>query len=155
MDKKEFIIAGIVVIIAVMATGIIFAPDTDGKSTTIDVLNKGDLGENSTIYIKLTDDDKTALSGKTVQIKLTNDKNEVVYDESAETHATGVAIAQMNNLSAGKYTLNVTYAGDGNYTGSSISQEITVKEGYVNDTLKNTTLIQQTLADTDDSSSSS
>ena len=154
MDKKEFIIAGIVVIIAVMATGIIFAPGIDAKHTTIDVLNKGDYGQNSTIYVKLTDHDKAPLSDKTVHIKLTNDKNEVVYDESTKTHATGVAIAQLDNITAGKYTLNVTFDGDGNHSGSSISQEITVKEGYVEDTLENTTLIQETIASSQSSSSS-
>ena len=44
--------------------------------------------------------------------------------------------------------------GDENYTGCSISQKVTVKQGEVQDVVENSTLIQQTLADSQDDSSS-
>lgn len=50
MDKKELIIAGIVVIIAVIVGSMVFAPNGDSKFTTIDVLNKG-LSEKMPHYI--------------------------------------------------------------------------------------------------------
>lgn len=152
------IIAGIVVIIAVIVGSMVFAPNGDSKFTTIDVLNKGAVGENATLYIKLSDNDKTALSGKTIHVKITNNKNKVIYDDSVKTHATGVAIANLTNVSAGNYDLNVTYDGDGNYTGSSISQKLTVKSGHVEEQVENSTLIAETIADAQspsDSSSSS
>lgn len=147
MDKKELIIAGIVVIIAVIVASIIFAPSSDAKYTTLDVLNKGDLGENSTIYVKLADDGKNALSDKTIHVKLTDKKGKVVYDKSVKTHTTGVALAKLENVSAGEYDLNVTFDGDGNYTGSSISQKVTVKGEVIEDIVDNSTLIYQTLND--------
>lgn len=155
MDKKELAITGIVIFIALVAASIIFTPTISAQYSSIDILNKGDLGENSTIYVKLTDGDKTSLSGKTIHIKLTDDKNNVVYEDSVETQATGVAIVKLNNISAGKYNLDVKFDGDENYTGCSISQKVTVKAGEVKDELANSTLIQQTIADSQGTSSQS
>lgn len=152
MDKKELIIAGIVVVIAVTVAGIIFAPSDVAKHTTLDILNKGDYGENSTVYIKLTDDEKNALSDKTVHVTLKDKSGKVVYKKTVKTHATGVGLAKLSNVSAGEYDLNVTFDGDGNYTGCSISQKITVKGEVVEDIVENSTLIQDTLADNDDGS---
>ena len=154
MDKKELIVTGMVIIIAVVAAGIIFAPSISANDTSIEILNKGDLGGNSTIYVKLADGDKISLSNKTIHIKLTDEKNNVVYEDSVKTKATGVAIVKLHNISAGQYNLDVKYDGDENYTGCSISQKVTVKQGEVQDVVENSTLIQQTLADSQDDSSS-
>lgn len=158
MDKKELIITGIIIIIAVVAASIIFAPSISAQYTSIDVLNKGDLGENSTIYVKLTDGDKTSLSNKTIHVKLTDGKNNVVYEDSVKTQATGVAIVKLHNVSAGEYNLDVNFDGDENFTGCSISQKVKVITGEVKDVVENSTLINQTLADANaqaqDSSSS-
>ncbi|MEE0935852.1 MAG: Ig-like domain-containing protein [Methanobrevibacter sp.] len=155
MDKKEMIIAGIVVVIAVVVAGIVFAPSDVAKHTTLDILNKGDFGENSTIYVKLTDDEKSALSGKTVHITLKDQKGKLVYNKTVKTHATGVALAKLNSVPAGEYTLNVTFDGDGNYSASSISHKVTVKGEVVEDVVDNSTLIQDTLDDTDSSQDTS
>lgn len=149
MDRKELVIAGIVVVIAVIVAGVIFAPSDVAKNTTLDILNKGDFGENSTIYIKLTDDEKNALSDETVHVKLTDKNGNVVYEENVKTHATGVGLAKLSNITAGEYELNVTFDGEGNYTGCSISKKITVKGEVVEDIVDNSTLIEDTLADTD------
>ena len=154
MDKKEMMVAGVVVVIAVIVGGIVFAPSADAKFTTIDVLNKGDLGQNGTLYVKLTDNEKTSLSNKTLHVKLTDGKGKVVYDESVKTHATGVAIVKLENVSAGKYDLNITFDGDGNYSSSSVSQKLTIKGEHIEEQVDNITLIEQTLADAQDSDSS-
>lgn len=156
MDKKELIIIGIIIIIGAAAAGIMFMPGDSAKYTTLDVLNKGAVGgENGTIYVKLTDEDKTSLSDKEVHIKLTDDKNNVIFEDTSKTHVTGVAFAKINNISSGEYNLNVTYDGDENYTGCSISQKLTVGEGEIEEQVDNATLIQDTLADASSSTSSS
>ena len=155
MDKKELIIVGIIIILAVIVGSTLFASNDNSKFTTLDVLNKGAVGENGTVYVKLSDNEKTALSDKTLHIKLTNNAGKVVYEDSVKTHATGVAIIKLTNISDGNYNLNVTFDGDENHTGSSISQKLTIKSGYVDEELENNTLIEETIADAGDSSSSS
>lgn len=147
MDKKELVIVGIIVVIAIIVAAIMFMPHSDTKTTSLEILNKKAVGENGTVYIKLKDDANGAVSGKTVHVKITKDKN-VVYSNDVETHSTGVAIVKLTNVSSGDYNINVTFDGDANYTESSISQKLTVGEGdIVDEQLENSTIIQQTLDD--------
>lgn len=141
-------ILGIIVIIGIAVVSIAFAPDSDANSTSIEILNKKDIGENGTVYVKLKDSSNAPLSNKTIHIKLTDSKNHVVYEKTVRTHATGVAIVKLNNVSAGSYKINITFDGDANYTASSISQKLTVKgEPVVEDDLVNSTIIQETIED--------
>ena len=151
MDRKELIIAGVVVVIAIVVGGIAFAPSSDAKSTTLEILNKGDLGVNGTVYVKLTDHEKASLSDKNLHVQLTNAKGKVVYDNTVKTHSTGVAIVKLENVSAGEYNINVTFDGDANYSSCSVSQKLTIKGEYIEEIVENTTLIEETLEDAQDS----
>ena len=66
---KDLVIFGIIIIIAAVVFSFVFSPSSDAHNTSIQVLNKGDLGSNSTIYVKLTDNQKTSLGNKTVHEK--------------------------------------------------------------------------------------
>ncbi len=64
-------------------------------------------------------------------------------------------------VGGGEYNINITYDGNANFTGCSLSQKISIKGEVVEDPLANSTLIQQTIAednqdntDNDDSSDS-
>lgn len=152
MDKKELIILGIIVVIAIVVGGIVFAPHSDGISTSIEILNHKDVGENGNVYVKLKDASGASLSNKTLHVKITDKNNKVIYDKSVETHSTGVAIVKLQNATPGEYTINITFEGDGNYSECSLSQKIVISGDAV-DELENSTLIQETLDDdhTDDS----
>ena len=123
---KDLVIFGIIIIIAAVVFSFVFSPSSDAHNTSIQVLNKGDLGSNSTIYIKLTDSQKTSLGNKTVHVKLLDNKGKEVYTKDIKTHATGVGMAKLSNMSSGEYTLNITYDGDSNYTGCSLSKKAKV-----------------------------
>lgn len=155
MDKKELIIIGIVVILAIVIGSILFAPSDEAKTTSITLLNKGDFGENSTVYIKLKDIDDNSLSGKTINIKITDDEGKAVYDKTVETHATGVAIAKLKNMSAGNYTLEVSFDGDENYTGCSMNKKISIIGEEVEDEIDESDLVDQTVEDSQDTQTSS
>lgn len=144
---KDLIIFGIIIIIAAIVFSFVFSPSSDAHNTSIQVLNKGDLGSNSTIYVKLTDSQKTSLSNKTVHVKLLDKKGKVAYTKDIKTHATGVGMAKLSNMSSGEYTLNITYDGDANYTGCSLSKKVKVDSGVVKDEIDNSTLDNATMQD--------
>lgn len=144
---KDLIIFGIIIIIAAVVFSMVFSPSSDAHNTSIQILNKGDLGSNSTIYIKLTDVEKTSLSNKTVHVKLLDNKGKTAYQKDIKTHATGVGMAKLSNVSSGEYTLNITYDGDANYTGCSLSKKIKVDSGVVKDEIDNSTLDNATMQD--------
>ena len=144
---KDLVIFGIIIIIAAVVFSFVFSPSSDAHNTSIQVLNKGDLGSNSTIYVKLTDSQKTSLSNKTVHVKLLDNKGKVAYAKDIKTHATGVGMAKLSNMSSGEYTLNITYDGDANYTGCSLSKKVKVDSGVVKDEIDNSTLDNATMQD--------
>ena len=147
MEIKDIIIFVVVVIVAAVIASFIFSPSSDAHDTNIQLLNKGDFGSNSTVYIKLTDTEKNSLSNKTVHVQLIDKKGKVVYNKSIDTHTTGVGMAKLSNISAGEYTLNITFDGDKNYTGCSLSKKITVEGGEVEDVIDNSTLDAADLQD--------
>lgn len=155
MEFQEIIIAGIIIIVAALILSFIFTPASSSHDTSIQILNKGDLGSNSTIYIKLTDNNKVSLSEKTVHVQLTDKNGTVVYKKDVQTHATGVGMAQLSDVSAGNYTLNITYDGDSNYTACSVSKAVTVSGGVVQDVIDNSTLDAATIRDITTSQSQS
>ena len=150
MEIKEIITVGITLLIGVLVVSFIFAPTSGAHDTQIQILNKGDLGDNSTIYIKLTDSGKTSLSNETVHVKLIDENGTVVYSEDVVTHATGVGMTELGNVSAGEYTLNITFDGDANYTGCSVSKKVNVKGEVVEDVIDNSTLTADDMDDITD-----
>ena len=159
MDRKELIIIGIVAValVAVAAT-FLFNPSNDPSFTVIDILGDGVIGDNGTIYVKLTDGNKNSLSGKTIHVEIVDKNGTVVYSQDGKTHATGVAIFKTNNLTPGEYTIKASFDGDGNHSKSSVSEKLTIKAGYVEEDVDNSTFTddgQSSSSTTSQSSSSS
>lgn len=147
MEIKDIAIFVIVVIAVAVIASFIFNPASEAHNTNIQILNKGDFGSNSTVYVKLTDNQKTSLGNKTVHVKLLDKNGKAVYDKTIKTHTTGVGMAKLSNISAGEYTLNVTFDGDANYTGCSLSKKVKVDSGVVKDEIDNSTLDNATMQD--------
>ena len=139
IDKKELIFIGVIIIVVAAIAAFTAAP-SNAKDTEISILGDGVVGDNGTVYIKLTNGEKAALSGKTLHVKITGKNDKVVYDNSIKTHATGVGIVKLKNMSSGDYKITVTFDGDANNTAKSVSQKLKVKSGYVQEDVDNSTL---------------
>lgn len=133
MDRKKLIILGILaVIVAVAIWFMYFSPfESAADSSLINILGDGTIGENGTVYAKLTNDDNVALKDKEVHITVKNSKGSVVFEDSAKTYVNGVVNFKLTNVSAGKYDVNITFEGDENFTSCSVSQELKIKAGEV------------------------
>ena len=138
MDKKEYIIIGIVIIIAIAVAGIIFSSPNSAKNTQIQILNNGSIGENGTIYIKLTDMEKNSLGDKPIKVSIIDKKGKAVYTKELKTHVTGMALVKVENITPDTYTVNVTFNGDANYSSSSVSKKINIVSGHVDEQLNAT-----------------
>ena len=138
MDKKEYIIIGIVIIIAIAVAGIIFSSPNSAKNTQIQILNNGSIGENGTIYIKLTDMEKNSLGDKPIKVSIIDKKGKAVYTKELKTHVTGMALVKVENITPDTYTVNVTFNGDANYSSSSVSKKINIVSGHVEEQLNAT-----------------
>ena len=141
MDKKELIIIGIVAVIFIVVAGVMLSPSTGAKDTELKMLNNGTIGENGTIYIKLTDAQKQSLADKPITVKITDKNGKEVLSKTVKTHVTGVAIVKLAKMSPGSYEVKVSYDGDNNYTASSLKEKINVKSGYVEEDINMTEMI--------------
>ena len=139
MDKKEWIIIGAIIIIIAVVAIYMYSPSNDVEATEITILNNNTLGQNNNIYVKLTNDKNFSLSDKTVKLTVSDKNKKTIVNTTAKTHKTGVAVVKLHNLSKGVYKINVTFDGDGNYTGSSAVKNITVKKGLAEENSTNTT----------------
>ena len=121
------IIVGIIVIIAIVAAFMIFTLSAeDSGYSKISILGNGAVAENGTLNVKLANGDGIALKDKNVTITLKDSKGKVVFNKTAKTYVNGVANVRLTNISAGNYEVEATFAGDENYTSSSVSEKLKI-----------------------------
>ena len=130
MNKKMIIILGaIIVVAAVFAAFMLSSSGEDTGSSQLEILGNGTIEENGTLDVKLTNGDGIALKDKKVHVVVKNAKGKVVFDESSRTYVNGVANVKIENVSAGKYDVNVTFDGDENYTSCSLAEKLIIAKG--------------------------
>lgn len=129
MENKNIIIILVIIIaILVAIAGIMFLNPTEAKeSTNIKITSDKELYTDGKLSIQLSDLNKTPISKEIVNITITNKKGKIVVDDVVKTDSKGKATLNLD-LKKGKYTVNVTYAGNENYTGSNATQNLTIKE---------------------------
>lgn len=129
MENRNIIIILVaVVIILVVVAGIMFLQPTTAKEPTkVKITSDKSQYEGGKVSIQLTDLNKTGISKEIVNITITNKKGKVVVDDVVKTNSKGKAKLDLK-LKKGKYTVNVTFGGNENYTGNNTTQKLTIKE---------------------------
>ena len=131
MDNKYLIIIIAVVIIAAVAAAFAFTyhPVQDVK---LDVLGNGSVPEDGSVAVKLSTLNGTALKNKKVHVTIFNSKGKMVFNKTAKTSNNGKASFDLKNVTAGnKYSVNVTFDGDKNYSANATSKKIKIVEKNV------------------------
>ena len=138
-----------VVIGAAVIASFIFSSFAEGAGNSkLDILGNGTIGENGTLNVKLSNGDGVALKDKEVHVAVKDSKGKTVFEKSAKTYVNGVANVKIENVSAGKYDVNVTFDGDENYTASSVVEKLTIAEGVVEEDTNNDTDTSTAVVDT-------
>ena len=127
-NKNIIIILLVIIVILVAAIGFAFLNPTNAKEPTkIKITSDKEQNEGGELSIKLTDLNKTPISKEVVNITIKNSKGKVVVDDVVKTNSKGKAKLDLD-LKKGKYVVNVTYAGNENYTGNSTTQKLKINE---------------------------
>ena len=131
MENKNIIIIllVIIVILAAVIGFLLFNPHAK-EPTKIKITSDKEQYEGGELSIKLTDLNKTPISKEIVNVTITNKKGKVVVDNIVKTDSKGKAKLDLD-LKKGKYTVNVTYDGNENYTGNNTTQKLKIKEEVV------------------------
>lgn len=157
MDRKKLLILGILaVIVAIAIWFMYFSPfESAADSSLINILGDGTIGENGTVYAKLTNDENVALKDKEVHITVKDSNGSVVFEDSSKTYVNGVVNFKLTNVSAGKYDVNITFGGDENFTSCSVSEKLTIKAGEVEEDVPDEIVSSVETADTSTQDTSS
>ena len=129
MENRNIIIIlfVIIVVLAAAVAFVFFNPTAAKEATTIKITSDKEQYEGGELSVKLADLNKTPISKEIVNVTITNKKGKVVVDEVVKTDSKGKAKLDLK-LKKGKYTVNVTYGGNENYTGNNTTQKLTIKE---------------------------
>ena len=128
MENKNIIIILIaIIIILVVIAGVMFLQPTAKEPTKVIITSDKSQYEGGKVVIQLTDLNKTAISKEKVNITIINKGGKIVVNEAVKTNSKGKAKLDLD-LKKGKYTVNVTYGGNENFTGNNTTQKLTIKE---------------------------
>ncbi len=129
MENKHIImiLVAIIIVLAVIAGAMFLQPGNAKEPTKVKITSDKSQYEGGKLTIQLTDLNKTALSKEKVNITVTDKKGEIVVEKTVKTNSKGKAKLDLD-LKMGKYTVNVTYDGNENYTGNNTTQKLTIKE---------------------------
>ena len=128
MENKNIIIllVAIIVVLGIVLGVMLMQPEAK-TPTKVKITSDDKQYEDGKLKIQLTDLNKTAISKEKVDITITDKNGKVVVSEKVKTDSKGKAKLDLD-LEKGKYTVNVTYSGNENYTGNNTSQKLTIKE---------------------------
>lgn len=129
-DKKIIIILVAVIAVLAVAVGVMFMQQNAPEPTIVKITSDKSQYEGGELSISLTDSNKTVIAKEIVNVTVTNSKGKVVVDDVVKTNSKGKAKLELD-LKKGKYTVNVTYGGNENYTGNNTTQKLTIKEKEV------------------------
>ena len=129
MEQKNIIIILVAIILVLAAVmGVMFLQTTTAKEPSkIKITSDKTLTEGDDLSVKLTDSNKTAISDGTVNVAIADKKGKIVFNETVKTNSKGKAKFDLD-LDKGKYTVNVTFAGNENFTASNTTQKLTVEK---------------------------
>ena len=135
MNNKNIIIALLVIVIIVLAAviGVMSMHSITAKQDSkITITSNNTLYSGDNLTFKLTDLNKTPIKKASVNVTLKDKDGKVVVDETLKTNSKGKANLKLD-LDNGNYTVNVTFAGNDNFTANSTSQKLKIEEKAVDE----------------------
>ena len=125
MDNNKLIIIVLISIIAILLVSLVaMMPNINKQETKLTLMNNS-ISEGDNIEILLSDADGICLSDETINFKLTGEDG-VVISEDVTTDSEGKAKLKVEK--AGKYSVDCTFKGEGEYSSCSLSENIEVEK---------------------------
>lgn len=129
--NKNLIIAILVIVIVGIAAFMVFShPGTTGNkvNTQMNMLSAASLQNGDQIEFQLKDDKGNLLSGQMVELQFSDGAgNNETFKVITDTNGKGYLV--LEDESAGSHDFTATYAGNGNYSGSTLKETITITSG--------------------------
>lgn len=128
MNSRDIIIICATVII-LLAIGIFIMANPfggAGETAILTMESKQQLNEGDSLILKLSDENKTAISGERIEINLTHGSNGVTENFTLKTNENGEC--KLEDLIADNFTLSAKFNGNKDYKPAMITGTIYVKK---------------------------
>ncbi|WP_304087282.1 hypothetical protein [Methanobrevibacter ruminantium] len=128
MNSRDIIIICATVII-LLAIGIFLMANPfggAGETAILTMESKQQLNEGDSLILKLSDENKTAISGERIEINLTHGSNGVTENFTLKTNENGEC--KLEDLIADNFTLSAKFNGNKDYKPAMITGTIYVKK---------------------------
>lgn len=128
MNSRDIIIICATVII-LLAIGIFIMTNPfggAGETAILTMESKQQLNEGDSLILKLSDENKTAISGERIEINLTHGSNGVTENFTLKTNENGEC--KLEDLIADNFTLSAKFNGNKDYKPAMITGTIYVKK---------------------------
>lgn len=128
MNSRDIIIICATAII-LLAIGIFIMANPfggAGETAILTMESKQQLNEGDSLILKLSDENKTAISGERIEINLTHGSNGVTENFTLKTNENGEC--KLEDLIADNFTLSAKFNGNKDYKPASLSGNIYVKK---------------------------
>lgn len=127
MDKNKIIIIALIIVIIALLVGIFAVmPNLNRQDTSLTFVGNSTITEGGFIEIQLTDTNGNPISNQSVNVTIKDENQESKYNPVI-TDENGTGILKIYE-SAGEYNLTISYGGNDNYKGCSITQQITIEK---------------------------
>ena len=129
MENKHIIIILLVIILVLVAAigFMMFNQANTKEQTIVQITSDAKQTEGGALSVKLTDLNDAPIANEIVNVKVADKNGKVVVDDVVKTDSKGKAKLDLD-LKKGKYSVNVTYGGNENYTANGTTQKLTIKE---------------------------
>ena len=128
MNDKTLIALLLIIIGLLVVLGVVLINPFDAKTdTALSITSNDTLNDGDYFSISLTDFNGTPLTNQTVNVTIV-DANGGENHQQVTTDNNGNGRLQLNGLTPGNYTFNVTYGGDEKYSSCNITQKIEIRQ---------------------------
>lgn len=131
MNRNYIIGICILVIIAMVGISCYFLGANTAKETQIEILGNETVEEGGSLHVQLLTSNASGIEGEKLKVVVKNKTGKKVLSNSLKTNKNGKISVDLENLSCGKYTVNVTFEGDKNYFANYTSKKIKIVEKKV------------------------
>lgn len=131
MDYNKTIILLVAIIAIILVVGAVFMMNPFKQESKIDIVTNGTVHTNTTFLVKSTASNNTSIANGNISIEIMDNKSNVVVDEEVKTNEHGEAAIELNNVSKGNYTVNVTFEGNDEFKECSVEQDLEIVEDAV------------------------
>ena len=123
-NKNIIIILLVIIVILAAAIGVVLSQQMTKEKSNLKIADKS-LNVGDSLVVKLTDINGNPISNETVKIKI-KDKSGSTTEKGIKTNSKGQAKFKMTEK--GKYSVECKFDGNGKYSSSSVSGNVSVKE---------------------------